>query len=94
MRTYGSAAELFYASDLNACDCYVIDQRMPVMSGMELIAKLRDRGVATPAILLTSQPNASLSPERQWLIFLSWKSHCSAMLWLKGFREACGPANG
>lgn len=60
-RAYGSAAELLDGGDLPACDCFVIDQRMPGMSGMELITKLRDLKVRTPAILLISQPNPSVS---------------------------------
>jgi FixJ family two-component response regulator len=39
----------------------IIDQRMPGMSGMELIAELRERKVSTPAILIISQPNKVLS---------------------------------
>ncbi|MFZ0694968.1 MAG: response regulator [Alphaproteobacteria bacterium] len=58
---YHSGTELLHASDLSACKCYVIDQRMPGMNGMELIAKLRDRKVLTPAILIISHPNAALS---------------------------------
>jgi two-component system, LuxR family, response regulator FixJ len=61
VRTYGSAAELLRVGDVDACDCFVIDQRMPILSGMELIAQLRDRQVATPAILLASHATASLS---------------------------------
>src|SRR5579863_7050784 len=61
VRTYGSGAELLDSGDLAAFDCFVIDQRMPGMSGMELIAKLRDQRVRTPAILIISQPNAALS---------------------------------
>jgi FixJ family two-component response regulator len=34
---------------------------MPNLSGMELIAQLRDRHIATPAILLASQATVSLS---------------------------------
>jgi FixJ family two-component response regulator len=33
---------------------------MPAMNGMELIAILRERKVMTPAILIISQPNATL----------------------------------
>src|ERR1700675_1022551 len=58
---YHSAAELFHAGDLGACNCFVIDQRMPAMSGMDLIAKLRERKLLAPAILIISQPNAALS---------------------------------
>ena len=61
VRAYASATELLRDGDLDVCDCFVIDQRMPVMSGMELIAKLRDRHVLTPAILLISDPNPALS---------------------------------
>ena len=60
VRAYAGAPELLRAGDLG-CDCFVIDQRMPVMSGMELIAKLRDRDVLTPTILLISDPNPALS---------------------------------
>ncbi|HXW42433.1 MAG TPA: response regulator [Xanthobacteraceae bacterium] len=61
VHTYGSGVELLGAGDLGDCDCFVIDQRMPVMSGMELIAKLREQRVATPAILIVSHNNAALS---------------------------------
>jgi len=61
VRTYRSGAELLAANDLGAVNCLVIDQRMPAMSGMELIAKLRAREVRTPAILIISQPAAALS---------------------------------
>ena len=60
MRAYGNAAEFLNADDW-ACDCLVVDQRMPGMSGMELIAKLRTLEVRTPAILLISQPNLSVA---------------------------------
>ena len=39
----------------------VVDQRMPAMSGMELIAKLRGQDIATPAVLIVSQPNVAIS---------------------------------
>lgn len=61
VRAFASAPELLRAGDLGVCDCFVIDQRMPVMSGMELIAKLRARDALTPAILLISDPNPALS---------------------------------
>jgi two-component system, LuxR family, response regulator FixJ len=61
VRAYVSAAELLDAGDLAACDCFVIDQRMPAMTGMELIVRLRDLKVQTPAILLISHPNPAVS---------------------------------
>ena len=60
VQAYGNAAELLQANDYAACDCFVIDQRMPGMTGMELIAKLREQKVMTPAILIISHGNSAL----------------------------------
>jgi two-component system, LuxR family, response regulator FixJ len=61
VRAYSGGAQLLDGGDLMDCDCFVIDQRMPGMSGLELIDKLRDLNVRTPAILLVSHPNAAVS---------------------------------
>ena len=60
VRGYASGAELLDAGDLADCSCLVVDQRMPGMSGMELIARLRERRVLTPAVLIVSHLNAAL----------------------------------
>ena len=61
VRTYGGGAELLRDGDIGACDCFVVDQKMPGMSGLEVIAKLRDRDISAPAILIISQPSVTLS---------------------------------
>lgn len=61
VHAYASGPELLNAGDLAACSCLVVDQRMPEMSGMELITRLRERQVLTPAVLIVSHPNAALS---------------------------------
>jgi len=61
VRAYRSGAECLAAGDFRDCKCFVIDQRMPGMSGMELIAELRGRNVSAPAILIISQPSRVLS---------------------------------
>ena len=61
VHTYRSGAEFLAAGNIRDCNCLIIDQRMPGMSGMELIAELRERKVSTPAILIISQPNKVLS---------------------------------
>src|SRR6266481_4914105 len=35
-------------------DCFIFDVAMPEMSGLELLKKLRDRGIDTPALFLTA----------------------------------------
>ena len=61
VRTYGSGAELLNAGDIGACDCFVVDEKMPGMSGLEVIAQMRDRHVSAPAILIISQPSPRVS---------------------------------
>jgi FixJ family two-component response regulator len=60
VRGYATGDELLEAGDLASCNCLVVDQKMPGLSGLDLIAKLRDRHIATPAILITSNPSLSL----------------------------------
>jgi two-component system, LuxR family, response regulator FixJ len=61
VRTFAGGADLLRARDVGLCDCFVVDQRMPGLSGLELIGKLRDRKIEAPAILIISQPSAALS---------------------------------
>ncbi len=60
VRSYATGAELLSAGDLDLCDCFVIDHKMPGMSGLDLIATLRDRQISAPVILITSQPSVSV----------------------------------
>ena len=43
VRAYRSGSELLQADNLEACDCFVIDQKMPDLTGMQLIENLRRR---------------------------------------------------
>ena len=61
VRIYRGGAELLAAGLFQDCKCFIIDQRMPGMSGMELISELRKREVSAPAILIISQVNKVLS---------------------------------
>ena len=60
VHSYATGTELLGAGDLSPCDCLVVDQKMPGMSGLDLIALLRDRHFSAPAILITSDPSPSL----------------------------------
>lgn len=92
VRTYNNGIDLLRAGDLGDCDCFVIDQRMPVMSGMELIGKLRERRISTPAILIVSQNNAALSARAaQAKVPIVEKPFLGNTL-VDHIREACGQA--
>jgi FixJ family two-component response regulator len=60
VRTYASGPDLLDAPDAYGASCLVVDQKMPEMMGLDLIAALRDRRISAPAILITSHPNALL----------------------------------
>jgi two-component system, LuxR family, response regulator FixJ len=64
VRSYGSGAELLTA-EIGRCDCLVIDQKLPGMSGLDLIATLRQRNVSAPAILITTSPSLALRQQAQ-----------------------------
>jgi two-component system response regulator FixJ len=58
--TYHSAAQ--FLSDAKPCDlsCLVVDQHMPEQTGLQLIARLRDRGMMLPIVLITGSPSPDL----------------------------------
>jgi two-component system, LuxR family, response regulator FixJ len=62
-RTYESAlAFLGHLNDL-APGCIITDVRMPGMTGLELVAKLKEMGVVRPVIVLTGHADVSLAVE-------------------------------
>lgn len=60
VRVYASGDELLADPDLPAHACLVIDLRMPGLSGLDVVARLRDRHVALPAILITTHPSQAV----------------------------------
>jgi FixJ family two-component response regulator len=60
VRVYASGQELLADPDLPVYGCLVIDQRMPDLTGLDVVARLRDRQVALPAILITTDPNQAV----------------------------------
>ncbi|MGA0532909.1 response regulator transcription factor [Hansschlegelia sp. KR7-227] len=60
VRLYEDGAALLEAGDLPEKACLLIDQYMPGMEGMDLIARLRDRHVRLPVILMTAKATEDL----------------------------------
>jgi FixJ family two-component response regulator len=57
VRLYADGGELLGDPHLPACGCLVVDQVMPGMSGLDIVDALRQRGISSPAVLMTA--NAS-----------------------------------
>jgi two-component system, LuxR family, response regulator FixJ len=57
---YASGAELLNELPASGTGCLVIDYKLPGMNGLDLLAELRRRQIATPAILITTHPSAAV----------------------------------
>jgi FixJ family two-component response regulator len=57
---FPSAGELLAHGGAGEVDCLILDYRLPDMTGLDLAHLLRDRGVTTPMILITSNPGTDL----------------------------------
>ena len=60
VRAYSSGLELLNDPELPGGGCLVIDQNMPRMNGIDLVAKLRDLHFSAPVVLITSDPPKAL----------------------------------
>jgi len=58
--TYASADELLHDGDLSGGRCFVVDQHMPRMTGLELVESLRKQGIGAPAILMSGHVTPTL----------------------------------
>lgn len=64
VRAFADAESLLAAPEPpHGSSCLVLDQKLPGMSGLALLAALRARNVGAPAILITSNPTAALRRE-------------------------------
>jgi FixJ family two-component response regulator len=57
---YRDGTEVLRQKDLPGSGCLVIDFNLPDMNGLDLLAELRRRNVALPAILITTNPTSIL----------------------------------
>ncbi len=62
-RTYDSAAALLARSAQLEPGCVVTDVRMPEINGLEMVRRLRERGVLLPVIVITGHADVPLAIE-------------------------------
>lgn len=63
IRLYESAKEFLEALDPSLCGCLVTDVRMPEMTGIELLSRIKDRMPLLPAIVITGHGDIPLAVE-------------------------------
>ncbi len=60
-RSYASAADFLENYDPEGAGCLILDVRMPRMSGMQLLEKLKADGINVPVILATAHGDVPLA---------------------------------
>lgn len=59
VRAYDSPLRLL-ADGWRALDCLIVDQHMPGITGLEVLARLRGEGASLPVVLITGSISADL----------------------------------
>ncbi|MCD9013988.1 hybrid sensor histidine kinase/response regulator [Parachryseolinea silvisoli] len=60
---YSDALSIADISLLNAFDCIFLDYLLPGDTGLRFLKKIRDEGIVTPIVMITSQGNESIAVE-------------------------------
>lgn len=60
VRVHAGASSLLDDPELPSCRCLIVDYRMPVVDGLELVEALGARGVTAPVIMITGRATRGL----------------------------------
>jgi FixJ family two-component response regulator len=63
VKTYTSGRQLLDDPALTDVACLVVDQKMPEMTGLELLRRLEAAGHTIPSLLITGLPDAAVQHE-------------------------------
>lgn len=62
-KSYASAEAVLADPDLDEPDSLVVDLNLPAMSGLDLVDRLRERGMTAPAVAITAHDEARVRAE-------------------------------
>jgi FixJ family two-component response regulator len=60
VRAYSTWNGVFDDAGFSDCACLIIDQRLPGLDGVDLVAALRKGRVAAPVVVISSEPTTML----------------------------------
>lgn len=63
LKEFTSANEAWEAIKSNDSDCLIIDYMLPDINGLQLLKKIRQAGIATPIVIITSQGDEKIAVE-------------------------------
>ena len=85
--TFSSAVELLEQPELPENACLIVDYRMPIMNGLDLLTRVRAKYPRVPALLITGYPDETIEDRAAALgIKVVRKPHLDDGL-LQGIRE-------
>jgi FixJ family two-component response regulator len=67
VRTYEEGQQLLDDPDLGDVACLIVDQKMPEMTGLDLLRELDAAGCTIPTLLITGLPDARIVDEAREL---------------------------
>jgi two-component system, LuxR family, response regulator FixJ len=67
VKTYTSAHQLLDDPELAEVACLIVDQKMPEMTGLDLLRKLDSTGRSIPCLLITGLPEPGIVDEARAL---------------------------
>jgi FixJ family two-component response regulator len=59
--SYASGGHFLQAAERDRAKCLVIDQHMPELDGLDVVAALRRQGISCPTILITGRLDAKIT---------------------------------
>ena len=82
VRTFRNPEALLSAMKQGDADCFVIDYKMPGMSGIDLAGALRQRNFGSPIILMTGHPDETIPAKAKaaGILHVLVKPHVEASL--------------
>jgi FixJ family two-component response regulator len=67
VKTYTSGQQFLDDPDLSDIACVIVDQKMPIMTGLDLLRQLDARGLTIPSVLITGSPEPGVANEARAL---------------------------